>query len=147
MLNGKYWYLDLLDFLLTLQFKPSKCITYLLIVTEKRGRSYLLNYVNDMLNFRTEMMRSIFCRIMKETIHLRIIRANTGIKLRRKQILLNNTKEISRYFREKKLLATHCTPLPSESTPSCEDCSRVEKVVKDLLQEYSTNYASCILNL
>jgi hypothetical protein len=51
-LCGKYWYLDLTDYLLEIGFKPSKCMRYLFIYTGLDGvRIYVLNYVDDMLYY------------------------------------------------------------------------------------------------
>jgi hypothetical protein len=49
MLCGKYWYLDLTEYLLELGFKPSECMRCLFIhVYPERVRLYVLNYVDDM---------------------------------------------------------------------------------------------------
>jgi hypothetical protein len=49
-LCGKYWYLDLLDFLKELGFKEGGCVKCLFINEFKDGsKIYLLNYVDDML--------------------------------------------------------------------------------------------------
>jgi hypothetical protein len=52
-LSGKYWWLDLLEFLLSLGFKSSKCVPCLLILISKEGSIYVLSYVDDMLYFGT----------------------------------------------------------------------------------------------
>jgi hypothetical protein len=53
-LSGKYWWLDLLEFLFSLGFKSSKCVACLLILITKEGYSiYVLNYVDDMRYFGT----------------------------------------------------------------------------------------------
>jgi hypothetical protein len=52
-LSGKYWWLDLREFLLSLGFKPSKSEPCLFIFISKEGRIFVLNYVDDMLYFGT----------------------------------------------------------------------------------------------
>jgi len=56
-LSGKYWYLDLLDFLLSLQFKPSKNVPCLFVLVTTKGKIYLLNYVDDILYFGTDQAK------------------------------------------------------------------------------------------
>jgi hypothetical protein len=53
-LSGKYWYLDLLEFLLSLNFRSSKNIPCLFMLVGKKGKIFLLNYVDDMLYFGTD---------------------------------------------------------------------------------------------
>lgn len=52
-LSGKYWWLDFMEYLLTLQFKPSGSMPCLFILTGRKGKFYVLNYVDDMLYFGT----------------------------------------------------------------------------------------------
>lgn len=52
-LSGKYWWMDLLEFILSLGFTSSKSIPCLLILTTKDGSIYVLNYIDDMLYFGT----------------------------------------------------------------------------------------------
>jgi len=55
MLCGKYWYLDLTEYLLELGFKPSKCVRRLFILVHADdAKIYVLNYVVDMLYFSTD---------------------------------------------------------------------------------------------
>jgi hypothetical protein len=53
ILSGKYWWLDLREFLLSLGFKPSKSVPCLFIFISKKGRIFVLNYVDHMLYFGT----------------------------------------------------------------------------------------------
>jgi hypothetical protein len=54
-LCGKYWYLDLLDFLKEIGFKEGDCVKCSFIKEFSDGsKLYLLNYVDDMLHFGTD---------------------------------------------------------------------------------------------
>jgi hypothetical protein len=49
-LCGKYWYMDLTEYMLEVGFKPSECMRCLFIRTYADGtKLYVLNYVDDML--------------------------------------------------------------------------------------------------
>jgi hypothetical protein len=73
-LIGKYWYLDLLDFLKTLNFNLSKNIPCLIILIGKKGKFYLLNYVKDMLYFRTDYGTiQIFEQTLKGRLNLELL--------------------------------------------------------------------------
>jgi len=51
-LCGKYWYLDLTEYLLEVGFKASECMRCLFIRIYPDGvRIYVLNYVDDMLYY------------------------------------------------------------------------------------------------
>jgi hypothetical protein len=51
-LCGKYWYLDLLDFLQEMGFKEGECVKCLFLKEFNDGsKIYLLNYVGDMLYY------------------------------------------------------------------------------------------------
>jgi len=52
-LSEKYCHMDLLDFLLSLKFKPSKNVPCLFMLINKKGK-FLLNYVDGMLFFGTD---------------------------------------------------------------------------------------------
>jgi hypothetical protein len=56
MLCGKYWYLDLMEYLLELGFKASESMRCLFICINADGdRTSILNYVDDMLYYGTNV--------------------------------------------------------------------------------------------
>jgi hypothetical protein len=70
-LCGKYWYLDLTDYLLELGFKPSECMRCLFIYVYPVGiKLNVLNYVDDMLYYSTDAGR---LREFEEKLKSRII--------------------------------------------------------------------------
>jgi hypothetical protein len=53
-LSGKYWFLDLQDYLSELGFKPRTTIPSLFIKEDENGdKLYVLDYVDDMLYYGT----------------------------------------------------------------------------------------------
>jgi hypothetical protein len=73
-LSRKYWYLDLLEFLLSLNYKPSKNVPCLFILVGKKGKIYLLNYVDDMLYFGTDNGEVLwFEQVLKSRFYLELL--------------------------------------------------------------------------
>jgi hypothetical protein len=53
-LSGKYWFLDLQDYLVELGFKASTTIPSLFVKEDENGNKiYVLDYMDDMLYYRT----------------------------------------------------------------------------------------------
>ncbi len=70
MLSGKYWYLDLLDYLLTLKFIPSKSTPCQFIFVGNKEKIYLPNYEDDMLYFGTnDDETKAFKKLLKKTFN------------------------------------------------------------------------------
>jgi hypothetical protein len=160
-LSGKYWWLDLLEFLLSLGFKPSKCVPCLLILTTKDGRIYVMNYVDDMLYFGTcdlEVMK--FEEDLKKRFNLELMGfAHWYLATRINQMVSYDIElDQSRYCQSivckyldttgtKKVLCFQTTPLPSDFIPSVADCSVDEDTSNQLAIEYNIDYASCVGSL
>jgi hypothetical protein len=54
-LCGKYWYLNLMDFLKKIGFKEGGCVKCFFIKEfPDRSKTYILNYVDDMLYYGTD---------------------------------------------------------------------------------------------
>jgi len=162
MLCGKYWYLDLTEYLLKLGFKPSECMRCLFICVYPDGvRLYVLNYVDDMLYYCKD---SIKLREFEEKLHARfnlelIGQAHWYLGTRINQ-LANYDIELdqSRYCLSvvKKYLDTagtarngrqHVTPLALDFIPTADDCSQDEIVAGQLEKEYNIDFTSCIGSL
>jgi hypothetical protein len=157
-LSGKYWYLDLLEFLLSLNFKPSTNIPCLFMLIGKKGKLFLLNYVDDMLYFGTHTEEVLwFENALKGRFNLEFLRqAHWNLATRINQLAKFDIElDQSRYCQSlvKKYLDTagtkkdttiHTTPLPSGFIPSTEDLSNNETAAKQLAEEYNIDYASCI---
>jgi hypothetical protein len=157
-LSGKYWYLDLLEFLLSLNFKPSKNIPCLFMLIGKKGKLFLLNYVDDMLYFGTHTEEVLwFENALKGQFNLEFLGqahwylatrinqlANFDIELDQSRYCQSLVKKYLDTVGTKKDTATHTTPLPSGFIPSTEDLSNNETAAKQLAEEYNIDYASCI---
>jgi hypothetical protein len=115
MLSGKYLYLDLFEFLLSLNFTPSKNIPCLFIFVGKTGRIYLLNCVNDMLYIGTdEAETQQFEQALKGRFNLELLGqahwylatrinklSNLDIRVGSEQILSGNLEKIPGHSRYK----------------------------------------------
>jgi hypothetical protein len=126
-LSGKYWYLDLLEFLLPLNFKPSKNITCLFILIGKKGKIFLLNYVDDMLYFGTDSGEVLwFEQSLKGRFNLELMGqahwylatrinqlSNFDIKLDQSRYCQSLIKKYLDTAGTKRDVTTHTTPLPS----------------------------------
>jgi hypothetical protein len=160
-LSGKYWLLDLLEFLLSLGFKPSKCVPCLLILTTKDGSIYVLNYVDDMLYFGTcdlEVMK--FEEALKKRFNLELMgfahwylatcinqMASYNIELGQSRYCQSIVRKYLDTAGRKKILSFHPMPLPSNFIPSVADCAVDEVTSKQLSIEYNIDYASCVGSL
>ncbi len=160
-LSGKYWWLDLLEFLLSIGFKPSKSVPCLFIFISKEGKIYVLNYVDDMLYFETnEETTKWFKQQLNNHFNLEFLDqahwylatrinqlANFDIELDQSHYCLAIVKRYLDTPETKKVLTAHTTPLPSDFIPSTADCSQDEAKAKQLALEYNIDYASCIGSL
>jgi len=74
-LCGKYWYLDLLDFLMEIGFKEWGCVKCSFIKEFSDGNKiFLLNYVDDMLYHGTSIERvQAFEQQLGERFHLELL--------------------------------------------------------------------------
>jgi len=160
-LSGKYWWLDLLEFLLSLGFKSSKYVPCLLILRTKDGSIYVLNYVDDMLYFGTcDLKVKDFEEALKKRFNLELMGfahwylatrinqlANFDIELDQSRYCQSIVKKYLETAGTKKVLAVHTTPLPSNFIPSAADCSVNEVASMQLAEEYNIDYASCVGSL
>jgi hypothetical protein len=161
-LCGKYWYLDLLDFLQEIGFKEGDCVKCSFIkVFSDSSKLYLLNYVDDMLYHGTDAVKiQEFERQLGERFQLELLgNAHWYLGSRINQ-LQNYDIELdqSRYCRSiiKKYLDTagcarntrqHDTPLPSGFIPTSDDCSTSDAECMELSMAFNVDFPSCIGSL
>jgi hypothetical protein len=161
-LSAKYWFLDLQDYLVELNFKPSSTIPSLFIKEDDRGnKTYVLDYVDNMLYYgNNENKVKEFEQSLQQCFNLEPMgQAHWYLSTRINQ-LSNFDIELdhSRYCKAivKKYLETagtkcnlaiHPTPLPLDFVASSNDSSIDETAVKTLETEYNLEYASCIGSL
>jgi hypothetical protein len=136
-LSGKYWWLDLLEFLLFLGFKSSKFVPCLLFLITKDSSIYVLNYVDDMLYFGIcDLEVTKFEEAQKKRFNLELMGfahwylatrinqlANYDIELDQSRYCQSIVRKYLDTAGTKKVLAIHTTPLPSDFIPSVADCS------------------------
>jgi len=145
-LCGKYWYLDLLDFLKEIEFKEGNCVKCSFIREFSDGaKIHLLNYVDDMLYYGTDDEKvKAFEKQLADRFSLELLgQAHWYLGSRIRQ-LANYDIELdqSRYCKSivRKYLETagcaknlrqHDTPLPSGFIPTADDCSAKEEDAKE----------------
>jgi transposase InsO family protein len=161
-LCGKYWYLDLLDFLKEIGFKEGDCIKCFFVKEFKDGsKIFLLNYVDDMLYYGTNTSHvEEFEKQLGDRFNLELLgQAHWYLGTRIKQ-LSNFDIELDqhRYCRSivKKYLDSagcpknnrkHDTSLSLEFIPTSDDCSEDEAKAQALAMEYNIDFASCVGSL
>jgi hypothetical protein len=151
-LSGKYWYLDLLEYLLETKFHPSKCVPCLFISLDEDGNKFfLLSYVDHMLYYGTSEVKVIhFEELLKARFNVEFMgQAHWYLSTRINQ-LQNFDIELDQYWYSlsmvkrylenvvvKKVQKFHATPLPGDFTPKQYDCCKDEDALKELEAEYN----------
>jgi hypothetical protein len=161
-LCGKYWYLDLLDFLKEIGFKEGDCVKCSFIKEFPDGsKIFLLNYVDDMLYHGNNLVfLQEFEKQLAERFQLELLgNAHWYLGSRINQ-LKNFDIELdqSKYCKAivKKYLDTagctkvskhHDAPLPSGFIATIDDCSGSEVESQKLSDGFNIDFASCIGSL
>jgi transposase InsO family protein len=161
-LCGKYWYMDLTEYMLEVGFKPSECMRCLFIRTYADGtKMYVLNYVDDMLYHCRDTEKLIeFEQKLRARFNLELIGqahwylgtrinqlANYDIELDQSRYCAAIVKKYLDAAGAPKVDRVHNTPLPLDFVPTSDDCSASEEAVKLLEQEYNIDFASCVGSL
>jgi hypothetical protein len=161
-LCGKYWYLDLLDFLKEIGFKEGDCVKCSFIKEFADGsKIFLLNYVDNMLYHGNNLVfLQEFEKQLAERFQLELLgNAHWYLGSRINQ-LKNFDIELdqSKYCKAivKKYLDTagctkvskhHDAPLPSGFIATIDDCSGSEIESQKLSDGFNIDFASCIGSL
>jgi hypothetical protein len=157
LFSGKYWFLDLNDYLLQDGFTASSTIKCLFYKSFSDGSSILLlDYVDDMLYIGSNDAHvAVFKKNLQDRFHLELMgQAHwyLATRIHQKQNLdieLDQTRYCLSIL--KKYLGTAgCprnnslvnTPLPIDFIPTSKDCSLDEKEVTKLEEEFNFEYAS-----
>jgi len=157
-LCGKYWYLDLLDFLKEIGFKEGDCVKCTFIKEFSDGsKIFLLNYVDNMLYYGTSAEKlQAFEKQLGERFQLELL-GNAHWYL---GSCINQLKNFdieidqSHYCNAivKKYLDTtgcarnirhHDTPLPSGFIPTSDDCTGTEAECVEISTAFNIDFASC----
>jgi hypothetical protein len=161
-LSGKYWYQDLMEFLVSIGFTQSTVIRCLFFQRYPDGSViFLLNYVDDMLYYGTSDNTLLaFETKLSERFNLETkgqahwYLATRITQLANFDIILDQTRYcksiIKKYLDSvgcKNVVRRHTIPLPCEFIPTADDCSESEEKAAVLAEEYKLDYASCIGSL
>jgi len=161
-LSGKYWFLDLQDYLIELGFYTSTTFPCLFLKKDKEhNKLYVLNYVDDMLYYgNNETTVNEFEEKLQQRFNLELMgQAHWYLSTKINQ--LNNFDieiDQSRYCcaimkkyldtaSTKRDVAHHPTPLPLDFVHKSDDCSPDDKAVHLLETEFNIDYDSCIGSL
>jgi len=161
-LSGKFWYQDLLEFLVSIGFNQSTVIRCLFFQKYTDGSViFILNYVDDMLYYGTSddtiltFETKLSARFNLETkgqAHWYL--ATRITQLASYDIILDQTRYCKSVIRKyldsvgcKNVSRKHTIPLPCDFVPTSEDCSESEDNAALLVEEYKLDYASCIGSL
>jgi hypothetical protein len=141
-LCGKYWYLDLLEYLLELGFRASESVRCLFMRVDVDGTQiYVLNYVDDMLYYGTnadkltEFEKRLKARFNLETMGQAHWYLGTCInQLSNLDIELDQSRYYSAVVKKylenagaPKITRHHETPLALDFIPTADDCSKTEE--------------------
>jgi len=161
-LSGKFWYQDLLEFLVSLGFMQSTVIRCLFYQRYPDGSViFILNYVDDMLYSGTsDQTLMAFELKLSERFNLELkgqahwYLATRITQLASYDIILDQTRYckaiIKKYLDSvgcKNITRKHTIPLPTDFVATSEDCSKSEEVAAELGEEFKLDYASCIGSL
>jgi hypothetical protein len=161
-LCGKYWYLDLMDFLKKIGFKEGNCVKCLVIKEFADGsKIFILNYVDDMLYYGTDDIKvKAFEAQLSERFNLQLLGqahwylgtrinqlSNFDIELDQSRYCLSIVKKYLESAGCAKNIRHHTTPLPLDFIPTSDDCSVDEREAELLQTEYNIDFASCVGSL
>ena len=161
-LSGKYWFLDLKEYLLQEGFTASSTVKCLFIKSFDDGSFILvLDYVDDMLYFGSNDDHvTIFEKHLQDRFHLELLgqahwylatrvhqNANFDIELDQTGYWLSILKKYLESAGCPKNNSLVNTPLPLDIIPTSDDCSLSEEAVSKLEEEFNIEYASCIGSL
>jgi hypothetical protein len=161
-LSGKYWYLELTEYLVEIGFTASKSVPCLFVkVTSGGNKIFILNYVDDMLyygtcakevtEFEESLQRRFNLELMGQAhwyLATRINQlANYDVELDQSRYCLSIIKKYLDPAGAKKVTHSHTTPLPMDFVPMADDCSIDDGTSEKLIVEYNLHYTSCIGSL
>jgi len=157
-LCGKYWYLDLLDYLKGSGFKEGDSVKFLFIKQfADCAEIILLNYVDDMIYYGTdaekvheeEQLGNRFNMELMGQAHWYLGSsiqqfANFDIELDQSRYCKSIVKRYLDSAGCPKNLCQHDMPLPAGITPTNDDCSNSEEEAENVTTQYNIDFASCV---
>jgi hypothetical protein len=161
-LSGKYWYQELQEFLIQIDFTESTVMRCLFHKTCPDGSQIdLLDYVSDLLYFGTnystmkqleeELSSRFELELMGQAhwyLSTYITRlANFDITIDQTRYCMSILKRYLETARCPNNTRRHPTPFALDFTPSADDNSTTEKETKALSMEYNIDFASCVVSL
>ncbi len=157
--SGKYWYLDLKEWLNEEGFAQSRATpcffcklfpdgSYITLIIYVDDKLFFGNYVDTLQEFKDKLSKRIGVESLEQSrwyLSARIYQdANFKITMdqaRSGKAIINcflkkpGAKKKPRFF---------STILPAEFVPSVEDCFKDEETDKTLQEEYGVDYACCV---
>ena len=154
-LCGKYWHVELQEYLTEIGFVQSKVDPSLMIRRDKNGNYIkLINYVDDMLYFgNTTEVEESFVKELKDRFNvtdLGVARWYLGVQLTRKgkDYVIDQSRYIKHFLeglKNKFKIKERKTPLPLDFTPTAKDCALTEEEREQVQQRFGNlNYRSII---
>jgi len=156
---GKYWYLDLMEYLLEIGFKASESVHALFTCIHVDGaKIYVLNYVDDMLYYSTcaEKLRE-FEERLKTRFNLELVGqacwylgtcinqlANFDIELDQSRYCAPVVKKYLEIAGAPKVIRAHNTPFALDFIPTTDNCSKDKDTANELEDQYNIDFASCV---
>ena len=154
-LSGKYWNVELQEFLEEIGFVQSKVDLSLMIMHDKRGNCIKpINYVDDMLYYgNTVEAEKNFMKELKDRFNitdLGIAKWYLGVQLtcKGKDYIIDQSRYIKHFlekFKDKFKIKERKTPLPLDFVPTVKDCALSEEEKEKVQQRFgNVNYRSVI---
>ena len=154
-LSGKYWHVELQEYLIQKGFKQSKVDPCLMIRKEKNGNFIkLINYVDDMLYYgNSEKVEKEFVNELKDRFNvtdLGTAKWYLGVQLIRKgkDYVVDQSRYVTHFLdglKDKFNIKERTTPLPMDFIPTKKDCALTEEEKKQVMERFGdVNYRSVI---
>ena len=154
-LCGKYWHIELLEYLLEIGFVQSKVDPSLMIKRDKDGNYIkLINYVDDMLYYgNSSETEKKFVEDLKNKFNvtdLGVAKWYLGVQLTRKgkDYELDQTRYVTHFLeglKNKFTIKERKTPLPTDFVPTKKDCALTVEEKANVHERFgNVNYRSVI---
>ena len=154
-LSGKYWHVELNEFLTKQGFKQSKVDPCLMIRKEKDGKFIkLINYVDDMLYYGdTKKTEEDFVKELKERFNVTDLgnaKWYLGVQLswKGKDYIIDQSRYIKHFLeglKDKFKFKERRTPLPMDFIPTKKDCALTDEEKLQVQERFGDiNYRSVI---
>ena len=154
-MSGKYWHVELLNFLFSKGFVQSKVDPSLVVRRDEHGNFIkLINYVDDMVYYgNTDGVEKDFVQELKNQFNVTDLgpaKWYLGVQLSRhgKDYVVDQSRYMTHFLealRTKFRIKERTTPLPSDFVPTKKDCALTEEEKTQVQERFGdVNYRSVI---